>query len=312
VVGATTKAFIEYNVESQRNLSAIDYYSEQISAVHAEIDSLMEARVKIYNKAGLNGFKVHNSAGIQQMRNLEVSYYKIRAQREGLEKRYNMIVKAIEESPEYMPNMRTGENPNLVRANAILSEGIEDLDQLRIQHPDSSRFVRRQMEYVEDLRGNFERERESFVQDLRISLESMRQEEESQYLALKSYEAGILAYPEWERQLHSLDMRIDTHQDLLESLQMKLGEVRLKGESDQRISNITALNTPTIGVTVGGSKKLIYLVLASVLGVVLGLVVALLVDAQDHRIFDRRQAEQVLEVPVLGSISPGELPAGKS
>ena len=47
------------------------------------------------------------------------------------------------------------------------------------------------------------------------------------------------------------------------------------------------------------------------LAVVLGLVVALLVDAQDHRIFDRRQAESRLEVPVLGAISATELPAGR-
>ncbi len=51
--------------------------------------------------------------------------------------------------------------------------------------------------------------------------------------------------------------------------------------------------------------------LAGILAVALGLVVALVVDAQDHRIFDRRQAENMLEVPVLGAISIGTSSRGE-
>jgi succinoglycan biosynthesis transport protein ExoP len=311
VVGAMTDAFINYNVESQQNTSAIDYYSEQIGRVHAEIDSLMSERVGVYAQSGLSGFRTNNSAGIQQMRHLEYTYFQTRARREGMENRYEGNIEAISLNSDYMPNMKSGENPNLVKAKGALADAILDLAKLRIQHPDSSRFVMRQAEYMEEIRIKFIQERESFVRDMHIALESLRREEQSELTSLNAYKVDILSYPQWEQQIHALEMRVNTKKDLLESLQLKLGEVRLKGESDQRISNITALNVPTIGMAVGGSKKIIYLLLAGILGLVLGLVAALLVDAQDHRIFDRRQAEHVLEVPVLGSISPKERTSGK-
>ena len=97
-----------------------------------------------------------------------------------------------------------------------------------------------------------------------------------------------------------------TQLDLLESLHLKRGEVRLKAESDQRVSSVVSLNDPSINFDVAGSKKIIFLMISGILGLVLGSVAALLVDAQDHRIHDRRQAEQYLELPVLGAISPAE------
>jgi capsular polysaccharide biosynthesis protein len=55
---------------------------------------------------------------------------------------------------------------------------------------------------------------------------------------------------------------------------------------------------------VAGSKKFLYLMLASMFAVALGFLSALFFENQDHRIYDRRQAEQALEIPVLGAISP--------
>jgi len=103
--------------------------------------------------------------------------------------------------------------------------------------------------------------------------------------------------------VESLDLQISTRQDLMETLQIKRGEVRLKAGSDQRISSLLLLNTPTLSMRVGGSKKFLYIGIAIVFAFTLGLIVAIFVDNQDHRIYDSRQAAQVLDVPVLGAVS---------
>ena len=113
-------------------------------------------------------------------------------------------------------------------------------------------------------------------------------------------------YPEIARQIKSIDVTIETQMDLLELMQTKRGEVRLKSATDSRVSNIVPLNKPTISGFVIGSKKAIYLSLATIFGLVLGLIAALFIDSQDHRIFDKYQVQEYLELPVLGSISKTE------
>ncbi|MBU1675860.1 hypothetical protein KKA85_08785, partial [bacterium] len=76
------------------------------------------------------------------------------------------------------------------------------------------------------------------------------------------------------------------------------------------VSNIFRLDEPFITMSLVGSKKSIYLATAALLAMVLGLITGWFVDNQDHRIYDRSQAVQALNVPVLGSISTDPADSG--
>jgi len=311
VVGAVTKSYIEYSVESHQNVKAVEYYTEQIKILQAEIDDLLAQRVTVHDEAGMTAFQTNNSAGIYQMRNLEFSYYKAQSVRQGLEDQYQTLVKAIELDPNYVPSIGLTDKINVNQAKSALDAARLELAKMRMTYNDSSRFVLRQEEYVEVARQQFENERQGMVTDLNIELDIAEAEEASLAESLEKYRQELTAYPDVERRVAAIDLKIATQKELLEAVEIKRGEIRLKAEGDQRISNITPLNQPTIGFMVGSGKKIIYLIFTVIIGIVLGLVVALLVDSQDHRIFDRHQAEVALEIPVLGAISSGQLPAGR-
>jgi uncharacterized protein involved in exopolysaccharide biosynthesis len=246
------------------------------------------------------------------MRAMEYSYFQARSRRQGIEDRYNRVVASIEADPGYVPTQgSTASSSSIVRASAVLDQAILDLAKLRMSYNDSSAFVVRQAEYVEETRAILHQVRSDYVRDLKVERDIARAEEQSLLDALNSYRSELLVYPQLEKEIETIDLQVDAQKSLLETLQLKRGEVRLKAESDQRISNIVLLNRPSIDLQVTGGRKLIYLMLASVFAVVLGLVAALLVDVQDHRIFDRRQAERTLDMPVLGAISYTQLPAEK-
>lgn len=312
VVGAVTDAYREYSVESGQNIKALDYYNEQIKELQMEINDLMTQRVAIYDAAGVTASQVNNSAGIQQMRQMEYSYFQARSMRLGLEDKYKTLSQAVASDPDYVPSTGVREKSTILAAKIILDEAIMDLAKLRMTYNDSSTFVVRQEEYVARAYKVFEGERNGIVTDLKIELEIARAKEISLLESLGDYKAELTAFPDVERQVYAIDLQVDTQKELLKALQIKRGEVRLKAEGDQRISNITPLNEPSVGFDVASGKKFIYLIFTTVIGIILGLVVALLVDAQDHRIFDRRQAESALEIPVLGAISPSEMSSGKS
>ena len=312
VVDAVTIAYIEYSIESRQNLKALDYYTEQINTLQDEINLLMEEKVAIFDRNGLSAFPVNNSAGIQQMRQIEYSYYEARSLRLGLENMNRTLVQAIAADPEYAPTPGSQEKASILRAKAELDQAVMDLAKLRMTYNDSSEIVLRQVEYVRRSREIFENERNGMVTDVSIQIDIARAKEAALFEALQNYRRELLAVPDIERQVYAVDLQVETQKDLLKALQIKRGEVKLKAEGDQRISNLVPLNQPTVDFSVGGGKKFIYLIFTAIIGVVLGFVVALLADSQDHRIYDRRQAESSLEIPVLGALSPPELPSERN
>jgi uncharacterized protein involved in exopolysaccharide biosynthesis len=204
-----------------------------------------------------------------------------------------------------MPSLSTsGQNANIIDARANYDKAVLDLAQLRMTYQEESPLFQRQLQFVEETRRIFLNIREDFVTDLKINSDMAMAEENALSESLNEYRRGIEVYPALQRELYTIDLQVDARRELLKALQTKRGEVRLKVQGDERISNITQLNAPSILVGVGQGKKSLYLVMAVVLALVLGVLVALLVDAQDHRIYDLRQAETALDLPVLGSISP--------
>ena len=308
VVEAVTRAFLEYMVESKQNTEALDYYTEQIQQVETEISGMMARRLDIFEKGGLNAYRDNTQSGIQHMRALEYDFHKAQSRRMGMESTYNRLVRAIEADPMLVPSLTTfgGQNSNLVGARQVYDNAVMELARMRMSFNDSSEFVKRQMIYVDQAKELFLDLRDAHVSEMKIQLDAAQSEEQALADALAEYQGGLLSYPAIERDLYAVDMEIESKKDLLEALQLKRGEIRLKAYGDQRISNITRLNQSTLDFGIQGGKKIIYLLLVSFIGLVLSFVVGLLVDNFDHRIFDVHQAEEHLQAPVLGAISnPG-------
>jgi uncharacterized protein involved in exopolysaccharide biosynthesis len=304
-VGALTEAYIDYSIESQQNTRAIGYYTDQINGVQAELDTLMSRRARILGAAGYSVLQSDAASGVSQIMVLEQEYFKTRAKREAVQTRFEELQAAIADDPDYVPGLRGGENLNLVGLKSKLDQRRADLAELRVRYQDDSEWVQRQLALIEAARVDLHLERNNYVHDLRIELDELRSTERSLAEAVSSQKAGLVGYPDVDRQVSSLDLQIDTQRQLLETLQTKRGEVRLKVGSDARISSIIPLNRPSLETSTAGSKKALYLALASLFALVLGFMGALFAENQDHRLYDRRRAEQYLEVPVLGAISKG-------
>jgi uncharacterized protein involved in exopolysaccharide biosynthesis len=302
-VGAITKAYIEFNVETQQNRQALDYYDEQIAAVEAEIDTLMSQRAAFRDRAGYSAFAANAQTGIAQIFTLEHELVRARSRREGLQAKLDGLLSAVAADSDYVPSFKAGESAILLGLKNRYEDLRAKLDEMRIQYTDDSEWVRRQRLLIVEAGVAFRRERDSYIQDVRIELAEARQAEAAFQRAMDRATATIEDYPQVEAKVEALDMRVSTQRDLLKNLQLKRGEVRMKALSDSRISSVVLLNAPDIESVVARGKKMLYLSLASVFAVVLGFISALFIENQDHRLYDRRRAEQILEVPVLGAVS---------
>lgn len=303
---AMMNAYIDFTIESQQNLQAVVYYDEQIRFVENGIDSLIQRRSEFRDEGGFSAFAANAQAAITQVYSLEQDLARARSRREGLQARLEQLEAAVRTDPDYAPAFGAGQSAIVVGLKNRLEDLRAKLEELRTQYTDDAEWVHRQRALIEEARMAFRRERDNYIRDQQIDLAEAVNAERSYAEAITSLKAQLVGYPKIEARVDELDMRITTQRELLRSLQVKRGEVRLKAQSDSRVSSIVVLNQPVIETIVASSKKMLYLILASFFAVALGVIGAFFLDNQDHRLYDRQQVEAVLEVPVLASVSDAE------
>ncbi|MCP4574630.1 MAG: hypothetical protein GY838_19955 [bacterium] len=300
-----TRAYGEYSVENERNQEAIGYYDDQIFELRSDVDSLMATRSRIVAAAGLSAYTDSPRESVGQIRGLESELFKAEANRSAIDAKLRAFRAAIDADPGFVP-MVQGESENMRVLKGLLDEQQVELNSLKVQFQAESEYIRRQQELV-DLTGvSLARERDAYLTTLEVQFLEAASREASLREAITGQRAVLDEYPDYDYRIKSLDLAISTQNDLLERLRTKRGEVKIKAMTDYRISKILPLDQPVIAGFVGGSRKVLYLSLATVFAFVLGLLVSLFVENQDHRIYDRRTAEYHLELPVLGAISPRE------
>jgi uncharacterized protein involved in exopolysaccharide biosynthesis len=301
VVEAIIDAYLQFTIKSQQNLPAVEYYVDQIELVQAEIDGLFQERVDIMEQTGVKAMASNTSAVMAQIRQLETHSIEIQSERAALESRVRNIDAAILADPNYIPTLgdRFVSQTLKEHADRLLTELADLRSQMK---PGSDRIVTKERQLAE-IWKEISRERDDYLRGLRISIEELAQQEQSYIESILAQESALEDYPDVQRRIEIIDMQVTSQLGLLKAMEMKRGEVQLKAGADIRVSNIFPLDAPFITNSLVGSKKSIYLATAAILALVLGIITGWFVDNQDHRIFDRSQAINALEVPVLGSIS---------
>ncbi|MEZ4389355.1 MAG: Wzz/FepE/Etk N-terminal domain-containing protein [Candidatus Krumholzibacteriia bacterium] len=300
--GALANAYIDFNVRTKRNSPAVSYYAEQIQQTKAEIDSLMVIRMAVLDESGVLGLQADLKDSMTQIRGLESEYFKARSTRLGMEAELASLEQAIAEDPDYIPAVPNHVAASLNRLKADWDTKVARIAELNQRYTEESVWVQRERAQLELIRQEMFQERDRYLETLRIELAQTRAVEESYRAAQLDQSQGIQNYPDVLGQIELLDLQIDGLKKLLQSFQLKHGEVRMASNSDIRVTDAFLIEAPTLDVAVGRGRKMLYLIISVVLAVAMGLVAAFFVESNDHRIYDRRRAELYLEVPVLGSL----------
>jgi uncharacterized protein involved in exopolysaccharide biosynthesis len=302
-VGALTDAFIEFNTETQQNPRAVGFYNDQIAAVEAEIDSLIQQKVVILGESGQAMFDGQNGARAYQILGLEEEYVRVHSRRVGVETRLNGLREMVADDPDYVPTGLSGGDLVLAELRRKLDQLNAELAKLLVQYQEDSEWVRRQKQLIVRARAELHAERDDRLRELALELEELKTTENSLKSVVDEQARRLASFPSIQQRIQALELQIDAKRKLMQGLQIKRGEARVKAMADFRISNITVLDEPTLDSWVAGGKKFLYLALASTFALALGFIAAMFVENQDQRFLDQRQTEKYLELPVLGSIS---------
>ncbi len=304
VVKEIIDAYMNFSIKSQQNLPAVEYYTDQIENLRAHIDDFFQQRVDIVKEAGIAALADNAGAVVNQIQNIRTNMFNVRSDRLALQARLQSILGAIATDSTYVPTsvQNQGNYFGILKERAdMLTSQLADL---RSQFKPGAGQIEFKERQLQEVWRELNRDRENFLQDINVRLDEMNSKEQSYLETIFEQEEQLENYPDVQRRIDAVDVQIKSQLDLLETLELKLGEVKLKAGADLRVTNIFPLDAPAVHMSLAGSKKQLYLVMSFIFAVLLGLIAGWFVDNQDHRIYDRSQAMQALKVPVLGAISP--------
>ncbi|MGB6301244.1 MAG: polysaccharide biosynthesis tyrosine autokinase [Rivularia sp. (in: cyanobacteria)] len=119
---------------------------------------------------------------------------------------------------------------------------------------------------------------------------------------LANLQKRITELPVKQQNLASIVRKRQEAESSLKFLQSKLEEARIA--EAQKISNIRTIETATVPTSPTSPKPTIVLVLATVFGGILATGVMILLEVMDNTLKNAAEAEQLLELPLLGILPP--------
>lgn len=306
-VGALQNAFLQFQIHGRKNRKAVEFYQEQRNSVRSQIDSLLASRGRILTDNDyislVDDLKYESGLLAELRGNLE----KARVDRATLEAQYDQLAPYLEGDPREFP-MGPDESRihSLIYWRNLVSKHDDEMSSILTVYNWESDVAQRQRELIQDTLDKLVSEERSYVRSIKVAADAIRGKE----AALKSQIEQLLeksrTAPDVYQKVTLIDAEITSLRTLFDDIQGKLGEVRLNEFADERVSNVQRLTAPELSSAFSGGKTVVYFAMIVVFAIALGIVVAFLLDSMDHRIYDPRDVEDNLKLPVFASVTKGD------
>ncbi|PJA76392.1 hypothetical protein CO151_02715 [bacterium CG_4_9_14_3_um_filter_65_15] len=303
-VGALRDAFVEYQIHGRKDKRAVQFYTEQMNGVRSQIDSLLARRGQALMEnqyISLTKDLDHVSGTLADLRNgLNKSWI----DRKSLESKFNQLSKYLEEDPRNFPiGFEESRSQTLMYWRNQVSQHDDELARILTVYTKDSDVALRQQDLIRDSVERLSQEEAGFVQSIQVEIQGLKAREEAIRAQIDLLQAKTRNSPLLYQTVSLIDTEIESLRGLFDDIQGKLGEVRLNEFADERVSNVMALTSPQLSSILSGSKTIIYFILLVVFTIALGIVAAFVLDGLDHRVYDPKDVEDHLKLPVFASVT---------
>jgi len=275
-----------------------------MNGVRSQIDSLLARRGQALMEnqyISLTKDLDHVSGTLADLRNgLNKSWI----DRKSLESKFNQLSKYLEEDPRNFPiGFEESRSQTLMYWRNQVSQHDDELARILTVYTKDSDVALRQQDLIRDSVERLSQEEAGFVQSIQVEIQGLKAREEAIRAQIDLLQAKTRNSPLLYQTVSLIDTEIESLRGLFDDIQGKLGEVRLNEFADERVSNVMALTSPQLSSILSGSKTIIYFILLVVFTIALGIVAAFVLDGLDHRVYDPKDVEDHLKLPVFASVT---------
>lgn len=303
-VDALRSAFLDFQVHGSKSSEAVGYYEEQVVAVRAVSDSLLTHRGDILRAAGYSSLTDEMKYDTGRLANLQTEHHEAVVARRMLESEYLLLLGYLEESPRDFPMGpdQNGSIPLVFAMNTLLKRE-DELNEILALYNEDSGPVRRHRALIEQSEKSVALETRKFVRGVELALNTLKEKEAALRDQVAEVQEKNSNANTLYRQITLIDYELKANSELMESLQEKIGEVRMAQLADERVSSSTALSDPSIVSVLTGGTTVVYFIALVFLSLALGIIVGFVIENMDHRVYTPRDVEENLNLQVFASVS---------
>lgn len=300
---AVAEAYVEFRAQVRRTAGVEEYFGDQIARVSDQLIDLSKQELDLRNQGQVYDREWQQRVAINRRYEMELKLNETRSRRAAAEGELAAVQKRLKDNPDDLMPFNVEHDDHL--ANLMLSEywtlhakRDEKMAQLTPANP-SVKIIEDQLSKMEDrLREETQRrirEKRYLIQDLKAAEAGYEQEMASISAEMTVNSDLVAQIDHLEKQIHYTYLHYDR---LLEKrLDMMASEA-----DDIRLSNAKVLSPATVSLTKAGQMQMVYVVFSILLGATLGIGFGFLLDNLDHTVKSAADVEEVVGVPLLGSI----------
>ncbi len=271
------------------------YFNEQIKTLRDNLEHAQKRLTVYQQEKGI--FNIDSNLDVETMRMNELSSQLVAAQGQLIEaqsRRRQALGKDADESPEVMAN------PLIQNLKALLAQAEARLAQVNQKvmpgHPEHQRAQAEVDRLRAELRSNLRGLSNSVGNQARI----LEAREASLRAALEEQKAKVLGLNQARDELMLLTREVDIARKAYEHATQRFQQTSLEGQSNQ--PDVVLLNRAPVPPEPSSPILTLNLLVSIFIGSLLGIGIAIFNELRDRRVRSIADLEEILHVPVLGSL----------
>jgi len=305
---ALTIAFQEHYLEKKAPPELEDFFSEQIGDIRAELADLRDKRNHFLNEHKFFGLEESSRFVLTRMGTCESELTTLNGDISSQERRLVSFADLASRTGSELERELTLSDRGQLMSSQIIQRIKFSLQALRMnreelihkyteKHPEITAID----DQIRELHLDLERQMQNAYRLERETMEQMLARRASLLVDLNALKAQLQKLPDWEFQLTEYDNminKLERQHELLLRRQSE-SEIALASQSDWDVT-ILSHASPARG---GRTRDYVRLALGPFLSLIVGLGIAFFLESIDHSVKNSAEAEEVLELPVLATIS---------
>ncbi len=300
---ALAQAYVEHRLQVRRTSGILDYFEDQLRQVEERLIELKEEELALRKQGEIYDLEWQQRVAIRNKGELELKLQEARSKRIAEERKLAAMKRRLEEDPDLLLPFPE------IAGDRLIIDMLTQYWNLRAQRDEKASLftddnpqVKMLDERLERMRLRFREEIQRRIKEKEFLIEDLRAEEAGYQKAIKDILTELRTTPEVVVQIEHLQKEIAYTYKHYDQLLEKMLETMVSEASDTRLSNAKVISPATVELTKAGKMKTVYVAFSILLGITLGVGFGFLLENMDHSVKSPDDVEDVLGVPVLGSI----------
>ncbi|MFZ1948136.1 MAG: Wzz/FepE/Etk N-terminal domain-containing protein [bacterium] len=308
---AVAEAYVTYRMQVRGTPGVEEYFEDQLARVGSRLVELSKRELNLRKASGVYDREWQQRATMNHEAEIKLRLSETRARRVTEEASLAAIRQRVQADPNVLWPFPVDEDDNL--ANVMLTEYWtlhRDRDDRAANFTPSNPQVKIMDDRLAKMESRMREEAARRIKDKEYLIQDLRANEIAFESEIALADAEYIRDPDRIAEVEYLQKQIGYTYLHYDRLLEKMLDVMASDAEDVRVANAKVLSPAGVKMTKAGQMKAVYLVFSILLGMTLGIGFGFLLESLDHSVKSASDVEDVVGVPLLGSIPEGRRGSG--